>query len=64
MYGKKTRNDFVQRERFMMEREIMKALVVRDVDMLRTIFMLARQGKVSVKPSLMDMLYDYITKFN
>lgn len=47
-----------------MEREIMKALVVRDVDMLRTIFMLARQGKVSVKPSLMDMLYDYITKFN
>lgn len=43
-----------------MEREIMKALVVRDVDALRTIFMQAKRGEVYLKPILFKMLGDYV----
>ena len=43
-----------------MEREIMKALVVRDVDTLRTIFLQAKRGEVRLKPILFKMLSDYV----
>lgn len=43
-----------------MEKEIMKALVVRDTELLRAIFADAKKGNVYIKPELMDMMAEYI----
>lgn len=43
-----------------MEKEIMKAIVVRDIDLLRIIYLDARKGNVSLKADLFKMLGDYI----
>lgn len=43
-----------------MENEIMKAVVVRDMDMLRIIFMDANKGNVHVKADLLRMVGAFI----
>lgn len=45
-----------------MEREIMKAIVVHDIDMLRAIFIDARKGNVYVAPELLYMVGEHISK--
>lgn len=43
-----------------MEKEIIKAVVVRDIDMLRIIFMDASKGNVYVKADLLRMVGAFI----
>ena len=43
-----------------MEKEIMKAVVVRDVDALRIIYFDASKGNVHVKADLLKMVGEFI----
>ena len=43
-----------------MEKEIMKAVVVRDIEMLRTIYFDAMKGNVHVKADLLKMVGAFI----
>lgn len=45
-----------------MEREIMKAIVARDIDELRAIFIAANKGMLYVKPDLLCMVGNFIKK--
>lgn len=45
-----------------MEREIMKAIVVHDIDMLRAIFIDATKGNVYVAPELLYMVGEHIKR--
>lgn len=47
-----------------MEREIMKAIVVHDIDMLRAIFIDATKGNVYVAPELLYMVGEHIKEIN
>lgn len=43
-----------------MENEIMKAVVVRDIEMLRTIYFDAMKGNANVKADLLKMVGEFI----
>ena len=43
-----------------MEKEIMKALVVRDIELLRAIYFDANKGNVCLKADLFKMLGDFV----
>ena len=43
-----------------MEKEIMKAVVVRDIESLRAIYFDARKGNAYIKPDLLEMLGAFI----
>lgn len=45
-----------------MEREIMKAIVARDIDELRAIFIAANKGMLYMKPDLLYMVGNFIKK--
>ena len=43
-----------------MEREIMKAIVTRDVDALRVFYFDASKGNICIKPDLLAMIEQFI----
>lgn len=45
-----------------MEKEIMKAIVTRDIDTLRVILFEVTKGNVKIKPDLLCMVGNFIKK--